>query len=71
MRSLCEGRPRAQVVEMLRRLNWVMERGVEQAIDVEGSSLYDLLVVQSKIVGSMLGLRQNEKPRDEPVAVRC
>ena len=71
MRSLCEGRPRAQVVEKLRQLIWVMERGVEQAIDVEGSSLYDLLVVQSKIVGSMLGLRQNEKPRDEPVAVRC
>ena len=35
-----------QVIRMLRQLEWVMKRGVEQKMDLEVTSLYDLLAMQ-------------------------
>ena len=58
---------------MLRHLDSVMDRGVEQAIDMEATSLYDLLRVQLDSVAVVLGLngkaRLTGKVRED--SVRC
>ena len=58
---------------MLRHLDSVMDRGVEQAIDMEATSLRDLLRVQLDSVAVLLGwtgkVRLTGKVREN--SVRC